>query len=884
MLTVASAAEGNYLVKRYYQDGTSDGATPIMSATLKRYDPQTPDELIQIFKDLKYNEAIISGITNSPQLSYNHRRTLDNFTFEGSVWLPFDRDYTTTHDNDKDTTPYIELLADVDPQLKHISYAFKHSASNILLDSEPLNPHRSKIWVQFKPGSTTKQIKAYAHAFYIKAFLKGYQHVFFSKSERALPTPYLRTLFDTTVFSPERWNYEGEPYTELPYEHNTHYSSHYGEQTYVDPEALKLTAFEQSSYDKLEQSIKHSYKDEIQARKDKLRKLFPQQNYDAIDSGILTYDTVLYTDDNTEISVLDIIEAYVYIREADLKQYLNTSFRDPLEPDYGPGKARLYFNEDSSLVLHSFAHGSHYFKLMPAISYLPEALEARGGTLDKKASRREKIESMNLLKQIAPNFYAADDFSLVAAAEDLKGLSSLPVIKNLLTSVSHNYKSVAKAKRLRDKTNPLHSYYYYKEGSGSVVIYDAEQGLKSSSVASIKYWLAHQVQEGETVEELFDEWISDPNLNVASRFGLYPPDTEDVMNTWLGFNVSPTPHVVSSSEIQPFISYIKLITDGDTQGVDYVLDWLADLVQNPLRAEDARTAIVLQSDAKGTGKSTFVHLISTFFQPSNTATYSKLSRLVGQFNARLMPVVFMGLEEVANDTAYQIPAIKTMLRDMLTNDKMEIEKKGLDSITVPNRLHVVFTTNAEFIFFDANDRRFTVFEVPTHKQNDKIYFGELHSWWNDRGREKTYTYLMQRKYQTASITESYKGSATIAASVRRLYNLDAWLFFLLQTPASYIELGAGDLYTNYIQWAEDEGLASDKRIPTKNALTKALRTKFDGVIGFQFAQQRSKFRFDISAFRIRFAEKVLNAPNMDWSPFLLANEEELNLKKEDVTL
>ncbi len=225
-----------------------------------------------------------------------------------------------------------------------------------------------------------------------------------------------------------------------------------------------------------------------------------------------------------------------------------------------------------------------------------------------------------------------------------------------------------------------------------------------------------------------------------------------------------------------------------------------------------------------------------------------------------------------------------MLRDMLTNDKMEIEKKGLDSITVPNRLHIVFTTNSDFIYFDPNERRFTVFEVPTHKQNDKVYFGELHEWWGLVGREQFYTYLLQRQYETASITESYKGTSTIAASVRNLYNMEAWLFQLMLTPAPYIELNAGNLYNNYVQWAEDAGIATDKRVPTKNALTKQLRSKFDGTVGFQFASTRSKFRFDIIAFRVRFAEKVLNAPNMDWSPFLLVDEEELNLKQEEVAL
>ena len=883
MITVGTCSSKLRLVKTIKSDGSKDSEANIKTAKLTQYDPQTPHDFITVLKSLSPQQAIISGVTKYDELNSSQRRTLDNFSFD-APWLPFDRDYTTTHDNDKPDTPYIDLLSDVDPQLKHISYVLKSSASNIIKDNIKLNPHRSKLWAQFKPGSTTEQIKAYAEALFIKSFNLGYQHVFMSDSPRAYPTPYFRTIFDQACFSPERWSYEGVPVCEAPYTHNTWYEEHVGEQQYIDPELLQLTQLERMVYATTVKKIKDELKPDIEDKLKQLKRDYPEQDWDSISKGQLTTTTTLYsTKDGAEYKILasDVIDAFVNDDTQALAHYTAMNFRDPMDPDYGADKAELYFNPDKSLILHSFAHGPHYFRLMPSVTLIEEALIARGfsTTYTKKtpSTNREMAQTFKALAELAPCFYAEFDYEIDKTIDDLTKVASKPTLRKLLAQTVLTPRTAQKDQRLTE--HPLNEYCWLGQGSGRAITFDTDMGIRFMTAKGCELQLASN-ELGLSGPEYFDEWLSDPKRKDVNGYGLYPIGTKLKLNMWHGFKVMPVTATISYTDIEPFVDYIKLITNNDPQGFDYVMDWMADLVQDPIRSEDIRTALILESEEKGTGKSTLIALLSSFFYPTNTKAVSKLGDVVGQFNSKLVPLVLLGVEEVANNTTYDVGAIKNIFKDMISNPWMEAEAKNIDAVAAPNRLHLIITSNQPFFYMDSNDRRYTTFKVPATRRGDKEYFGNLHSWWEEGGRDLVFTFLLKRKYETSTITESYRGKDTIQSAIDGLFGHKAWLFDFLSKTNKDKRYTSAELYGSYESYILSEGKPAKM---SAIGLSKYLKTTYKD---YGVTYKNNTYNIQIERLRTGFAIIELRSPEMSWADFTdVPVEEQTNYTEDkEVTL
>ena len=77
--------------------------------------------------------------------------------------------------------------------------------------------------------------------------------------------------------------------------------------------------------------------------------------YNMGDHGEIDYGHPLTQDDGTQFSFADVI--------ADPDKYKNLSMPDPFDPGDGPSKAQLYINDNGTIVINSFAHGSTVYKL-----------------------------------------------------------------------------------------------------------------------------------------------------------------------------------------------------------------------------------------------------------------------------------------------------------------------------------------------------------------------------------------------------------------------------------------------------------------------------------------------------------------------------------------
>jgi hypothetical protein len=137
-----------------------------------------------------------------------------------------------------------------------------------------------------------------------------------------------------------------------------------------------------------------------------------------------------------------------------------------------------------------------------------------------------------------------------------------------------------------------------------------------------------------------------------------------------------------------------------------VLDWLAWCLQN--EGKKPNWAIMLYSQAKGTGKSTVCNIATRLFGEENTARQNNLEKVAGKFNGPILTSKLIISEEVELRPGSEAGnKIKTLITEATTTT----ERKGRDVERV--RLHSCFllTSNHLPTWIEKGERRFYVVDV-----------------------------------------------------------------------------------------------------------------------------------------------------------------------------
>jgi hypothetical protein len=243
----------------------------------------------------------------------------------------------------------------------------------------------------------------------------------------------------------------------------------------------------------------------------------------------------------------------------------------------------------------------------------------------------------------------------------------------------------------------------------------------SKLVPGGKFWLEHPQRHRRNI-------VFKPAGNVE-------PDEH---NEWQGFAVEPRK---GWQKIRRLLRHIReIICRRDKAKFKYVMRWLAFVVQHPDKAPG--TVLVLVSRTQGTGKSTLGKVICDMLGQHALVVDDK-DRLLGRFNDRLETVVFVLAEEVlwAGDAASA-----DKLKSRVTADTITVEAKFRKSREVPNRMHVMMTSNHEHaVALGSRDRRYVVLDVADAVAQDKSWFGPMYQDLADGGTSEFLHFLQNVK-------------------------------------------------------------------------------------------------------------------------------------------
>ena len=168
----------------------------------------------------------------------------------------------------------------------------------------------------------------------------------------------------------------------------------------------------------------------------------------------------------------------------------------------------------------------------------------------------------------------------------------------------------------------------------------------------------------------------------------------------------------------------SVICAGDEEAIRYIHGWIARPLKNPLMKN--KTAVILKDRTQGTGKSWFAEIVAKLHGRFGNANVGDMKHICGNFNALVENKTLMvvnELEDADNNMYYN----DSRLKDLITEETVSIEHKGVDPKGHPIFANFIFISNNETpIRVTDKDRRYVVLRPASiHNKDDFDY-------WEDR--------------------------------------------------------------------------------------------------------------------------------------------------------
>jgi len=180
---------------------------------------------------------------------------------------------------------------------------------------------------------------------------------------------------------------------------------------------------------------------------------------------------------------------------------------------------------------------------------------------------------------------------------------------------------------------------------------------------------------------------------------------------------------VDETIIKEFLDFVlEVIANNDEKVNEYILNWIAKLFQNPgIKLE---TMIVL-TGKQGCGKNTFTNIISTLARGYSRPNVTSIDHISGKFNASLLGMILIiGNEWTSASLNKHID--KGRHKGVISEDTIEIERKGVDPFTAQNCCNFIVSSNEQDpVTIEQNDRRHLVSEISDKYMQNEKYFGKL---------------------------------------------------------------------------------------------------------------------------------------------------------------
>jgi hypothetical protein len=314
-----------------------------------------------------------------------------------------------------------------------------------------------------------------------------------------------------------------------------------------------------------------------------------------------------------------------------------------------------------------------------------------------------------------------------------------------------------------------------------------------------------QKKDGSEVTESAGVWwLKSPHRRQYHGLTFAPGrDVEGFYNLWRGFAVQAVP-----GDCSMYLTHLRdVICKGNEQHFEYLIGWMARAVQFP--DSPGQVAVVLRG-AQGTGKSFFAKVFGQLFG-RHFLQVSDPKHLVGSFNAHLRDCVILFGDEAffAGDKSHE-----SVLKTLITEENMQIERKGFDVEQSPNYTHLIMASNSQWVVpAGANERRFFCLDVGTQFRQNSEHFAEIARQMDNGGREALLDYLLNYdlsnyEVRTVPTTEALRDQKHLTRDP-----VESWWFGKLvdghqmgDEPTWRKDIVCDDLMKDFVRWTQEFGI------------------------------------------------------------------------------
>lgn len=205
-----------------------------------------------------------------------------------------------------------------------------------------------------------------------------------------------------------------------------------------------------------------------------------------------------------------------------------------------------------------------------------------------------------------------------------------------------------------------------------------------------------------------------------------------------------TPRI--AGDVTPFLTHLgKLLPDVNDQRI--LLSYMAAVIQH--KGVKFQWAPLLQG-VEGNGKTLFTYCLAAAIGDDYTH-YPKASQIAKQFNGWMHGKILIGVEDIYVPDSQR--EVLEELKPMITNTRIEVERKGVDQKTMEVCCNFILNSNhKDGIRKTRNDRRFAPFYTAQQEAGDlkrdamtEGYFQRLYCWLRDDGFAYVHDFLATYK-------------------------------------------------------------------------------------------------------------------------------------------
>lgn len=217
-----------------------------------------------------------------------------------------------------------------------------------------------------------------------------------------------------------------------------------------------------------------------------------------------------------------------------------------------------------------------------------------------------------------------------------------------------------------------------------------------------------------------DLWRKDETRRVCSTLSFNETTNPDVFVLPIRWQYLKAPPLGNPRNLELFSELIDLATSGDEVLRDYVIKWLAHLLQKP--CELPGIALILTGE-KGVGKDTLGDFLQKFVVGDALSTnYTTNAQFFGTHDMGKINKFLIKLEETSKRDCFEHAS---ELKATITARQITANPKGVKEVVADNFARYMFTTNkTNPVDLSNGERRFVLLKCSKKRKGD-------YGFWND---------------------------------------------------------------------------------------------------------------------------------------------------------